>query len=148
PRKRLSLYAGTAFNIQHQGDTTQSPRTVSYDLELRIPVLHHDGYSIKKICEVLGTQKSLVYKTFQLHATLADVANPNPRTAGRRRSLNYEDINYIKSHCHLQGFVFLDELQSDLLSRRDVKVSLSTLSNSATTRYHMQESISPRPRAE
>ncbi|OAX37194.1 hypothetical protein K503DRAFT_646952, partial [Rhizopogon vinicolor AM-OR11-026] len=68
-----------------------------------------------------------VYKTLQLYATLADVANPNPRTAGRHRSLNYEDINYIKSHCNLQGSVFLDELQSDLLSRRDVKVSLSTL---------------------
>ncbi|OAX34656.1 hypothetical protein K503DRAFT_428891 [Rhizopogon vinicolor AM-OR11-026] len=104
------------------------PRTVSYDLELHIPVLRHVyGYSIKKICEVLGIRKFLVYKTLQLYAALANVANPNSRTAGRRRSLNHKDINYIKSHCHLHGSVFLDELQSDLLTRRDVKVSLSIL---------------------
>ena len=104
------------------------PRTVSYDLKLRIPVLRHvHGYSINKICEVLGIRKSLVYKTLHLYATLSDVACPNSRTAGRRRSLNYEDINYIRSHCHLHSSTFLDELQSDLLSRRGVKVSMSTL---------------------
>ena len=104
------------------------PRTVSYDLELRIPMLRHVyGYSINKICEVLGIRKSLVYKTLhRLYATLSDVTCPNSRTAGRCRSLNYEDINYIKSHCHLHSSVFLDELQSDLLSRRGVKVSMST----------------------
>ncbi|KAG2065156.1 hypothetical protein BDR04DRAFT_1108942, partial [Suillus decipiens] len=41
-------------------------------------------------------------------------------------SLNYEDINYIKSHCYLCSSVFLDELQSQLLLRRHVKISLST----------------------
>ncbi|KAG2069045.1 hypothetical protein BDR04DRAFT_1102247, partial [Suillus decipiens] len=34
------------------------------------------------------------------------------------RSLNYEDINYIKSHCYLRSSVFLNELQSPLLLRR------------------------------
>ena len=104
------------------------PRVVSYDLKLRIPVLRRvHGYSINKICEVLGIRKSLVYKTLHLYATLSDVASPNLRTAGRRCSLNYEDINYIKSHSHLHSSAFLDELQSDLLSRRGVKVSMSTL---------------------
>ena len=60
-----------------------------------------------------------------LHSLI--VACPNSRTAGRRRSLNYEDINFIKSHCHLHSSAFLDELQSDLLSRRGVKVSMSTI---------------------
>ncbi|KAG2065213.1 hypothetical protein BDR04DRAFT_1108842, partial [Suillus decipiens] len=44
----------------------------------------------------------------------------------RWRSLNYEDINYIKSHCYLRSSVFVDELQSQLLLRRHVKISLST----------------------
>ena len=101
-----------------------------------------------KICEVLCIRKSLVYKTLHLYATLSDVASPNSRTAGRRRSLNYEDINYIKSHCHLHSSAFLDELQSDLLSQRGVKVSVSTLLNSATSWYHTQGSISSRPWAE
>jgi len=73
-------------------------------------------------------RKSLVYKILHLYATLSNVACPNSRTAGRRRSLNYEHINFIKSHCHLlHRSAFLDELQSDLLSRRGVKVSMSTL---------------------
>ncbi|KAJ8593197.1 hypothetical protein M405DRAFT_622589 [Rhizopogon salebrosus TDB-379] len=101
----------------------------SYDLKLRIPVLRHvHGYSITKICEILVIRKYFVYKTLQIYATLSlDVANPNSCKAGHRCSLNYEDLNYIKFRCHLHSSIFLDELQSDLLSRRDVKVSLSTL---------------------
>ncbi|KAG2067714.1 hypothetical protein BDR04DRAFT_1104637, partial [Suillus decipiens] len=77
---------------------------ISSDLKLRIPVLRHvQGLSIRQICEVLGTRKSLAIG-----------------------SLNYEDINYIKSHCYLRSSVFLDELQSQLLLRRHVKISLST----------------------
>ncbi|KAG2068781.1 hypothetical protein BDR04DRAFT_1102692, partial [Suillus decipiens] len=83
---------------------------ISSDLKLRIPVLRHvQGLSIKQIFEVLGIRKSLVYQTLQLYDKLAD------------------DINYIKSHCYLHNSVFLDELQSQLLLRRRVKISLSTL---------------------
>lgn len=104
------------------------PWTVSYDLKLRIPVLRHvQGYSVKKICEALGIRKSLVYRTLQLYDSLADVTNTNSRRAGRCRRLDFEDINYIKSRCHLHSSIFLDELQSDLLSCRNVKISLSTL---------------------
>ncbi|KAG1843934.1 hypothetical protein DFJ58DRAFT_665061 [Suillus subalutaceus] len=95
--------------------------------EINSLLMHVYGYSIKKICEVLGIQNSLVYKTLQLYATLSNVASPNSRTAGCRRSLNYEDINYIKSHCHLHSSAFSDELQSNLLSQCGVKVSMSTL---------------------
>ncbi|KAG2065198.1 hypothetical protein BDR04DRAFT_1108821, partial [Suillus decipiens] len=73
---------------------------ISSDLKLCIPVLHHvQGLSIRQICEVLSTQKSLS----QLRG-----------------------INYIKSHCYLCSSVFLDELQSQLLLHRHVKISLST----------------------
>ncbi|KAG2077340.1 hypothetical protein BDR04DRAFT_1088309, partial [Suillus decipiens] len=64
------------------------PWAISSDLKLRIPVLRHvQGLSIKQICE--------------LYDKLADVTNSNLRKLGLRRSLNYEDINYIKSHCSL-----------------------------------------------
>ncbi|KAG2066124.1 hypothetical protein BDR04DRAFT_1107236 [Suillus decipiens] len=70
--------------------------TISSDLKLRIPVLRHvQGLSIRQICEVLSTRKSL-------------------------------NINYIKSHCYLRSSVFLNELQSPLLLRRHVKISLFT----------------------
>ncbi|KAG2067955.1 hypothetical protein BDR04DRAFT_1104118 [Suillus decipiens] len=83
------------------------PWAISSDLKLRIPVLRHvQGLSIKQICEVLGIRKSLVYQTTSLSAD----TNSNSRKLGRRRSLNYEDIDYIKSHCYLHSSVFLDEL--------------------------------------
>ncbi|KAG2075454.1 hypothetical protein BDR04DRAFT_1091695, partial [Suillus decipiens] len=103
------------------------PWAISSDLKLRIPVLRHvQGLSIKQICEVLGIRKPLVYQTLQLYDKLTDT-NSNSRKLGRRRSLNYEDINYIKSHCYLHSSVFLDELQGQLLLPRHVKISLSTL---------------------
>src|ERR1700709_2035043 len=121
------------------------PRTVSYDLKLRIPVLRHVyGYSINKICEVLGIRKSLVYKTLHLCHTLRCRQSQFMHSRPSSQS-QYEDINYIKSHCHLHSSAFLDELQSDLLSQRGVKVSVSTLLNSATSWYHTQGSISSRP---
>ena len=114
------------------------PRTVSYDLELRIPVLR------RVLCIWLIYQQDLrgsrlpqipcIQKTLHLYATLSDVTCPSSRTAGRRRSLNYEDINYIKSHCHLHNSAFLDELQSDLHSRCGVKVSIFEISMSTLFR--------------
>ncbi|KAG2069827.1 hypothetical protein BDR04DRAFT_1100909, partial [Suillus decipiens] len=98
------------------------PWAISSDLKLHIPVLHHvQGLSIKQICEVLGIRKSLVYQTLQLYDKLADT-NSNSHKLGCQHSLNYEDINYIKSHCYLHSSVFLDELQSQLLLRRHMKI--------------------------
>ncbi|KAG2074768.1 hypothetical protein BDR04DRAFT_1092287 [Suillus decipiens] len=73
----------------------------------------------------------VMYKNFlsnksELYDKLADVTNSNSRKLGRRRSLNYEDINYIKSHCYLHSSIFLDELQRQLLLRGHVKILLST----------------------
>ncbi|KAG2068071.1 hypothetical protein BDR04DRAFT_792972 [Suillus decipiens] len=49
------------------------PWTVSYDPKLRIPILRHvQGLSTRKICEVLGIRKSLVYQTLQVYDKLAD----------------------------------------------------------------------------
>ncbi|KAG2066532.1 hypothetical protein BDR04DRAFT_1106487, partial [Suillus decipiens] len=77
------------------------PWAILSDLKLRIPVLRHvQGLSIKQICE--------------LYDKLAD-ANSNSCKLGCWCSLNYKDINYIKSHCFLHSSVFLDELQSQLL---------------------------------
>ncbi|KAG2068289.1 hypothetical protein BDR04DRAFT_1103612 [Suillus decipiens] len=86
------------------------PWAISSNLKLRIPVLRHDhiqGLSIRQICEVLGTQNPLYTKLYSSDK-LAD------------------DINYIKSHGYLRSSVFLDELQSQLLLRRHVKILLST----------------------
>ena len=37
--------------------------TVSEDLKIFIPALHHDGYEIQQICDILMVKKSLIYKT-------------------------------------------------------------------------------------
>jgi len=52
------------------------PRTVPYDLKLRIPVLRHvHSYSVNKICEVLGIRNPLYTKLFtsMLHSPMLPV---------------------------------------------------------------------------
>ncbi|KAG2066274.1 hypothetical protein BDR04DRAFT_1107011, partial [Suillus decipiens] len=70
------------------------PWAILSDLKLCIPILCH------------------------LYDKLADVTNSNSCKLGCWHSLNYENINYIKSHCYLHSSVFLDELQSQLLLHR------------------------------
>ena len=104
-----SLQVGTVV-----GTTMQScgrlEKTSSYDLNLRIPVLSTRS---RFLASTNPNSSPLC------HCPHSDVACPNSRTAGRRRSLNYEDINYIKSHCRLHSSAFLDELQSDPRKLKD-----------------------------
>ncbi|KAG2063573.1 hypothetical protein BDR04DRAFT_1111380, partial [Suillus decipiens] len=72
------------------------PWAISSDLKFRIPVLRH----------VQGLSIRQICEVL-----------------GTQKFL---DINYIKSHCYLRSSVFLNELQSQLLLRRHVKILLST----------------------
>src|SRR5882762_6274870 len=57
-------------HLLHLCDMPSCP-IVSSDLRAHIPILCHVyGYSIQKICCVLGVGKTLVYKTLKVHWTL------------------------------------------------------------------------------
>jgi hypothetical protein len=84
------------------------------------------GTLSQKSTRFLSSENTLYANSPDLCHTLL-VANPNSCKAGHCCSLNYEDLNYIKFCCPLHSSIFLDELEGDLLSRCDVKVSLSIL---------------------
>ena len=61
-------------------DVTPMPPYISNDLKGRIPALHHEqGYSVKKICQLLNIKKTLVYETLKHHRTFSVPYDPNAR---------------------------------------------------------------------
>jgi len=105
------------------------PPYISNDLKGRIPTLHYEqGYSIKKICQLLNIKKTLAYEILKLHRKFGVPYNPHARQQGLRpRCLTTTDLSFIHALLDQQHTVYLDEIQEQLLSRRGVKVSISTL---------------------
>jgi transposase len=107
---------------------TMPPHSVSRDIKARIPILRYNlGYSVKEIGEVLGIKKSLIYNTLRLHRTHGLTYNPHSARQSRRRHLTSMDISFIRGLLHQKHAIYLDEIQEQLLVRRGVKISLSTL---------------------
>jgi transposase len=104
------------------------PHNVSHDLKARIPILHYNlGYPVKKIAHVLGIKKTLIYKTLFFHRMHGRTYNPYTARQSRRRHLTSTDISFIRGLLHQKHAIYLDEIQEQLLLRRGMKISLSTL---------------------
>lgn len=102
--------------------------TVSRDLKDRIPILHDiHGYSVTKICSVLGERKSLVYKTLAYHWAYGILVNPFIRKAGRHRTLNSTDLCFLEGLIYTNLTIYLDKMQDQLPSRYFIHVSIPTL---------------------
>ena len=105
------------------------PHIVSNDIKARIPILHYNlGYSVKEIGRVLGVKKSLVYKTLYFHRAHGLTFNPYSARQIHQRHLSFTDISFIRGLLHQKHTIYLDEIQEQLLIRRGMKISLSTLS--------------------
>ena len=100
-------------------DVTPMPPYISNDLKGRIPALHHkQGYSVKKICQLLNIKKTLVYETLKHHRTFSVPYDPNAWRRGLRpRCLTTTDLLFIRALLNQQHTVYLDEVQEQLLSR-------------------------------
>ncbi|KAJ7599016.1 hypothetical protein C8J56DRAFT_1039895 [Mycena floridula] len=95
------------------------PRKVSADLKARIPTLSLDlHFNVKAICRILGVKKSLVYNTLHLYQTTGCTTNA-------------------PTFCH-----YLDEIQSELLNQRGVKVSIATILRALHRLHFTHKSIS------
>jgi transposase len=104
------------------------PRTVSRDLKARIPVLYYEQhYTVKEICDLLGIKKSLVYKTLDFYRTYGIAYNPHAHQSGRRRSLAITDMAFIYNLLEQRHCSYLDEIQTELFTRRGVWCSTPTL---------------------
>jgi hypothetical protein len=104
-------------------------RSVSADLKARIPVLHHKGYTIQQICDLLGIQKTLVYKTLKLHSRFGIISDPFTfsRAIRRRRILTFADMSFIRAVVKTRRTIYLDELQHELWIKRHRFASIPTL---------------------
>lgn len=121
------------------------PRSVSRDLKARIPVLRYlEGYSVKDICRLLGIKKSLVYKTLQFHTEHSVTYNPHARRRGRRRQLSSTDLSFIQAILSQDHTIYIDEIQEQLLARRNVHVSIPTLTRTLRRLHFTNKDVSGR----
>ena len=103
-------------------------RTVSHNIKARIPVLFYEqGRSIHDICDVLGIGKSLVYDTLKFHQLYGVPYNLLARSPGRPRSLTPTDLLFIRGLLDNRHCIYLNEIRDQLLTRRGIKVSMSTI---------------------
>lgn len=68
-------------------------KVLSEDLKWRIIYLHRDGYSTKKITQLLYVSKSMVNKTILIFNKWGCVNNPLKGKQGRRKFFNRYDLN-------------------------------------------------------
>jgi transposase len=116
--------------IQWHGTTrlTMPPFNISHDLKAQIPILHHNlGYSVKEIKMVLGIKKSLIYKTLYFYRVHGLTYNPYITQLNHHQHLTSIDVSFIWGLLHQKHAIYLDEIQEQLLIRRGIKISLSTL---------------------
>jgi transposase len=122
---------------------------VSEDLKTFIPALHHDGYEIQQICDILTIKKSLVYKTLALFSNHGVISNPHKYShiSGHPHILSQADLNFVQAVVDHHPTIYLDELQQELFSKHGVLVSLSTLAR-AVKRLHITHKIVTAPALE
>jgi len=122
------------------------PRAASLDLKQRIPYLRYvEHYPVKEIVNILGVKKSLVYRTLQFYQRYGVCYNPMVfahRAPGRPRKLSPIDIRLIKSLLDQDPCMYLDELQDELLIRRNVAISVPTLLQSLRRLHFSQKTVS------
>ena len=101
-----------------------------------------------EIARLAGCSESTVYEVLRLHREYGQVTNPHSSPRGRSRILQTADIEYIHSLLLANPAMYLDELQEQLLSIRDVDVSLSTISRAvrglALTHKHVAKTAAER----
>jgi transposase len=103
-------------------------KTISRDLKVRVLILFYEQhFSVKKTCGILAIKKSLAYKTLEFHHTYGTAYNPHARRYGQRRSLAVTDMAFIYNLLEQRHCTYLDELQTELFSRRGVWCSTPTL---------------------
>jgi transposase len=64
----------------------------SEDLKWRVIFLRHNGYSRKKIAELLCVSIGLVNKVWQIYVKWETVVNPWQKSPGRCKTLNRNDM--------------------------------------------------------
>ena len=98
-------------------------------LRRRILVWHHEEQKTPaEMATLAGCSLRAVYYILSYDRDYGTVYNPFARTVGRSRALSYGDLNFLVSIIAAKPKVYLDELQDELFTYRDVEVSIPTIS--------------------
>ncbi|KAF8075919.1 hypothetical protein FPV67DRAFT_1394226, partial [Lyophyllum atratum] len=89
----------------------------------RIPILFYEqNFTAKKICELLGIKKSLVYSSLLYFKACGVAHNPHVH-----RKTGTTDIKLISALITRRHTIYLDEIQDELYQHRGICVSVPTL---------------------
>lgn len=103
---------------------------ISPDLHARIVQWSEEGKQANKIAELAACSVRTVYYILSYYRDYQTTTNPFGRPTGRKRILDMGDINFLVALIEAKPKIFLDELQDQLLTSRDVDVSVATISRS------------------
>ena len=126
-----------------QNGVEPMPAFISNDLKACIPVLcYEQGFSLKKICQILNIKKTLAYQCLQSHC-LHGLAHGGPHVGQGLRwcVLSTPDLSFIQMPLNQQHTVYLDEIQEQLLLCCGVTVSLPTLTHTLCQLHFMHQDI-------
>ena len=102
-------------------------RLISKDLKAQIPCLRLQGYNVRKICNILGVKKSLIYHSLAHYCRYGISCNPHAHQPRRRRVLSYEDLKLIVALLNRRHCIYVDEIKAKLYSMRSTLLSQTTL---------------------
>jgi transposase len=119
-------------------------RPISKDLKARIPVLQQQGYSVKKICNILGIKKTLVYRCLAHVRRHGVPYDPHLYQLGRRRVLLHEDLKLIVALLNRRHCIYLDELQAEVYNIRGTLLCQTTLMRTLHYLHYSRKCVTTR----
>ncbi|CAB4442179.1 unnamed protein product [Rhizophagus irregularis] len=103
------------------------PPTYSSDLKWRIIYLKNDGYSKRRISEILYVSISLINKILRLYIKWGTVENPWRKIPGRRKTFDCNDMNILRGIVQTNADLYLGEIIQEMEVQSGKHVSIPTL---------------------
>ena len=103
--------------------------TLSEDLKERVISLYSSGdMTMREVAGLLDVSLGFVHNVVSCHERFGQVNDPRPRSYGRHRILDDNDISFISEVIRAQPTIYLDEIQHKLAAVRRIQVSTATIS--------------------
>ncbi|EPQ59468.1 hypothetical protein GLOTRDRAFT_32948 [Gloeophyllum trabeum ATCC 11539] len=86
---------------------------------------HEQNKTLRVISELAGCSISTIFEVLRLYTEYGTVINPNARPRGRPRTLDMQDMNFVRSVIEGEPAIYLDELRDRVYNRLHSTCSLS-----------------------
>lgn len=83
---------------------------------------------MREVAKLLSVSLGFVHSVVSCYRSFGQVTDPRPRSYGRHRTLNDDDLSFIREVTSARPSIYLDELQYKLATVRGVQVSVATIS--------------------